>query len=187
MLRRAQNGGKGAALQDGFLKASRDGYTHALQIDADGQHELNDVQHLLDLSRHAPLALVGGRPIYGEDVPSARKYGRLLTTVWVWINTLSKDIPDAMCGFRLYPLKQVLPILSETGKRMEFDIEILVRMHWAGVPMKWVPTRVRYPEDGISHFRMLADNALISAMHTRLFFGMLIRAPRLIVRRRKAN
>lgn len=187
LLRRAENGGKGAAMQDGFRAAALAGYSHALQVDADGQHELNDVQRLLDIALHAPCALVGGQPIYGEDAPRARRYGRLLTTVWVWINTLSCDIPDAMCGFRIYPLKQVLPILSATGTHMEFDIAVLVRLHWAGVPMKWVPTQVRYPEDGISHFRGVTDNMLISLMHARLFFGMLVRAPRLVLRRVKST
>jgi GT2 family glycosyltransferase len=66
---------------------------------------------------------------------------------------------------------------------MDFDIEIIVRLHWAGVPIRTVPTRVTYPMDGVSHFRLWRDNARISAMHTRLFFGMLWRLPRLLVRR----
>lgn len=185
LIRRPVNGGKGAAMHDGLLAAATAGYSHALQIDADGQHDLADAQHLLAIARAQPNALVGGNPIYDADAPLARRYGRLLTTLWVAINTLSRDIPDAMCGFRIYPLSPVLPILSTTGMRMEFDIDILVRLHWAGVPMRWVPTRVRYPKGGISHFRGLADNLLISRMHARLFFGMVARAPQLLKRRLK--
>ncbi|THF62501.1 glycosyltransferase family 2 protein [Pseudothauera rhizosphaerae] len=183
LVRRAVNGGKGAAVRDGLRAAAQAGYTHALQVDADGQHDLADALRLLQTSRAHPDALIGGLPVYGADVPRARLYGRWLTRVWVWINTLSRDIPDAMCGFRVYPLARVLPVLPGCGARMDFDIAVLVRLHWAGVPMRWLPTQVRYPEGGISHFRGLADNLLISRMHARLFFGMLLRSPRLLVRR----
>ena len=183
LVRRTVNGGKGAAVQDGLRAAADAGYSHALQIDADGQHDLNDAFRLLQASRAEPGALIGGQPVYGDDVPRARLYGRWLTRVWVWINTLSRDIPDAMCGFRVYPLARTLPALRGAGVRMDFDIAVLVHLHWAGVPMRWLPTRVRYPEDGISHFRGLADNVLISRMHARLFFGMLWRAPVLLLRR----
>ena len=183
LVRRAANGGKGAAMQDGFRRAADLGYTHALQVDADGQHDLRDAQKMLQVAQSEPDGLVNGQPIYGDDAPRSRLYGRWLTTFWVRVNTLSCDIPDAMCGFRVYPLRHVLPVLMGTGDHMEFDIAILVRMHWAGVAMFWVPTRVSYPDTGISHFRGWADNLLISRMHARLFFGMLVRAPRLLWRR----
>jgi polyprenyl-phospho-N-acetylgalactosaminyl synthase len=90
-----------------------------------------------------------------------------------------------MCGLRVYPLAKVLPVIESEhpGRRMDFDIEILVRLHWTGVEMRWLPTRVGYPRDGISHFRLVRDNGLITLMHTQLFLGMLLRAPRLIARR----
>ena len=66
---------------------------------------------------------------------------------------------------------------------MDFDTEIMVRLSWKGVRIISVPTRVTYPRDGISHFRMLEDNVYISRMHTRLFFGMLWRLPALLSRR----
>lgn len=183
--RRARNGGKGAAVRDGLMHAAAAGHTHALQIDADGQHALEDVARLLAASRAEPDAMIGGAPVYGDDAPKARVYGRWLTRVWVWINTLSFDIPDAMCGFRVYPLRQTLPILPGIAQRMDFDIDIVVRLHWAGVAMRWLPTPVRYPSDGVSHFRMVADNARISRVHARLFAGMLWRAPLLLCRRLK--
>ncbi|WP_454694148.1 glycosyltransferase family 2 protein [Achromobacter aegrifaciens] len=185
LLRRAANGGKGAAVQDGLRAAAALGYTHALQVDADGQHALPDAAAFAAASRAQPHALVCGAPVYGDDVPRSRLYGRWLTRVWVWINTLSLDIPDAMCGFRVYPLARVLPVIdgAQVGRRMDFDIAVLVRLHWRGAAMVWLPTRVAYPEGGISHFKGLRDNLLISRMHARLFFGMLARSPALLWRR----
>ncbi|VCU71371.1 Glycosyl transferase family 2 [Pigmentiphaga humi] len=185
LLRRRDNGGKGAAVLDGLRAAAGRGYSHALQIDADGQHALADVAQFAALSRAHPQALVCGAPIYGDDAPRARLYGRWITRVWVWINTLALDIPDAMCGFRIYPLAATLPVIDNAsiGRRMDFDISIIVRLHWRNVPMVWLPTRVMYPGDGISHFHALRDNLLISKEHARLFFGMLGRLPLLLARR----
>lgn len=185
LVRRPLNGGKGAAVQDGLRAAAALGYTHALQVDADGQHALPDAAAFARASAAAPQTVICGAPVYGDDVPRSRLYGRWLTRVWVWINTLSLDIPDAMCGFRVYPLAHVLPVIdgAPVGRRMDFDIAILVRLHWRGVAMAWLPTRVVYPEGGISHFKGLQDNVLISRMHARLFFGMLVRSPALLWRR----
>ncbi|HUG59459.1 MAG TPA: glycosyltransferase family 2 protein [Candidimonas sp.] len=185
LVRRLANGGKGAAVQDGLRKAQALGYTHALQIDADGQHALEDIPAFLAASKEYPQTVICGAPSYGDDIPRSRYYGRWLTHIWVWINTLSFDIRDAMCGFRLYPLASVVSVINSTnaGKRMDFDIGVLVHLHWRGVPMRWISTRVIYPENGISHFKGLRDNYLISCMHTRLFFGMLRRAPALLYRR----
>ena len=90
-----------------------------------------------------------------------------------------------MCGFRVYPVGAVLAALDgrRPGPGMEFDAEALVRAHWAGIPLVFVPTAVTYPEGGVSHFRMVRDNVRIAAMHTRLFFGMLLRLPALLARR----
>ena len=185
LLRLDRNGGKGAAVMAGMRQAATLGASHVLQIDADGQHDTTDVPRFLAESAAHPDAVINGRPIYDESVPKGRLVGRYATHVWVWINTLSLDIADSMCGFRVYPLVATLALLERepVGTRMDFDIEIIVRLHWAGVPIRTVPTRVTYPMDGVSHFRLWRDNARISAMHTRLFFGMLHRLPRLLARR----
>lgn len=187
LIERESNGGKGAAVKTGLRAASGLGYSHALQLDADGQHDLADIPRLLELSRSDPGAVIIGVPDY-RDVPRVRLYGRYLTHVWVWINTLSLEIRDSMCGFRIYPLEATLKVLENhyTGDRMDFDPEILVRLHWEGVRVMQFRTKVTYPRDGISHFRFLRDNALISWMHTRLFFGMLGRLPGLLLRNRRA-
>ncbi|CAI8821881.1 MULTISPECIES: glycosyltransferase family 2 protein [Pseudomonas] len=182
------NQGKGGAVMAGLREAARLGFSHALQVDADGQHDLADVSRFLEQSQAYPQALICGYPQYDASVPKGRLYARYLTHVWVWINSLSLQIPDSMCGFRVYPLPPTLALIDAVnlGKRMDFDPEILVRLAWRNQPMRWLPTKVHYPADGLSHFRLFHDNALISKMHTKLFFGMLLRAPAILWRRWQA-
>lgn len=188
LLRLAQNQGKGGAMMAGLRQAQALGWSHALQIDADGQHDARDVPRFIALAQQHPEHFVCGCPIYDESVPKARLYGRYATHVWVWINTLSFALRDSMCGFRVYPLAPTVALIEEVriGRRMDFDVEIAVRLIWRGVSVLNQPTRVSYPTDGVSHFRALHDNVLISWMHTRLFFGMLLRLPLLLWRRVKA-
>lgn len=185
LLRLAANQGKGGAMLAGFAEAARRGHTHVLQIDADGQHDPADIPRFVTLATQHPQAVICGIPVYDDSVPKARLYGRYATHIWVWINTLSLKIRDSMCGFRLYPLAPVTRLVGEEtiGRRMDFDSEILVRLFWRGVQVISLPTRVTYPSDGVSHFDVWRDNVRISRMHTRLFFGMLRRAPRLLWRR----
>ncbi|AZD64413.1 Glycosyltransferase involved in cell wall bisynthesis [Pseudomonas chlororaphis] len=188
LVKLAVNQGKGGAVMAGLREASRLGFSHALQVDADGQHDLRDVDNFIATSRTHPEALVCGYPQYDASVPKGRFYARYLTHVWVWINTLSLQIPDSMCGFRVYPLPPVLALIDSVkiGRRMDFDTDILVRLAWRNQPMRWLTTQVRYPVDGLSHFRLFHDNLLISSMHARLFFGMLLRAPLILWRRWQA-
>lgn len=180
-----QNRGKGEAVMTGCAQAQAAGFTHAIQIDADGQHDADDLPRLLALSRSQPEALVTGVPIFDESVPRSRFYGRYLTHFWVWVETLSFQIRDSMCGFRVYPLTSALAVWGEgkVGRRMDFDTGIMVRMFWRGVPVLSVPTRVTYPVDGVSHFRMLRDNLRLIRMHVLLILGMCLRLPQLLWRR----
>ncbi|HDX8594929.1 glycosyltransferase family 2 protein [Aeromonas hydrophila] len=175
LLRHSHNQGKGGAVMTGLRHAHELGFSHALQVDADGQHDLTDLPALLAEARQHPAALVSGRPLYDDSVPKGRLYGRYITHVWVWIETLSFAIKDSMCGFRVYPLAPTCALLERVtlGRRMDFDTEVMVRLHWAGVPMRFVPTRVIYPVDGRSHFRLFRDNLDISWMHTRLVCRLL--------------
>ncbi len=185
LLRLAPNQGKGAAVMAGLRAAAARGHSHALQIDADGQHDASQLLAFVDAARAQPSAVICGVPRYDASVPRARLIGRYATHVWVWINTWSLAIRDSMCGFRVYPLAATIALLDSEppGTRMEFDTEVLVRLHWRGVAVINRPTAVTYPVGGVSHFRLLRDNWLISCMHTRLFFGMLRRAPTLLARR----
>jgi predicted LPLAT superfamily acyltransferase len=177
LLHHPYNRGKGAAVMTGLRAAHAAGFSHALQVDADGQHDLNDIPAMIAMAEEQPQALISGLPQYDDSVPKARLYGRYLTHFWVWVETLSFEIQDSMCGFRIYPLAATEKLLRENvlGERMDFDIEILVKLHWQGVRVLHQPTKVIYPEDGVSHFQGIRDNLRISAMHTRLCFGMLRR------------
>lgn len=183
LIRHEVNQGKGAAIITGLREAARLGYTHLLQVDADGQHAVEDVPKFIEAARTAPTAMIAGAPIFDDSVPKKRLYGRYATHVMVWLNTLSLDIRDSMCGFRVYPVAATLALLDRVriGLRMDFDIEIIVRMFWAGTPVVNMPTRVVYPLDGISHFDLWRDNVRITSLHIRLFFGMLLRSPRLLL------
>lgn len=174
------NQGKGAAVMAGFARAGAAGFTHAVQVDADGQHDLDALPALLAAARQDPRAVICGQPIYDSSIPRGRRIGRWITHVWVWIETASLRTPDSMCGFRVYPLDAVRALLAHerVGGRMEFDIDILVRLAWRGTPIHGVPVRVTYPPDNTSNFDLLRDNLRITAMHTRLVFTGLWRVLR---------
>lgn len=180
------NQGKGAAVLQGMQMARNAGYTHAIQVDADGQHDLGALPVLLDRARQFPDALITGVPKYDASIPTGRAIGRWVTHVWVWIETLSLQIRDSMCGFRVYPLAAVARLISDgerIGQRMDFDTEIMVRLFWRGTPVSEVPVDVTYPPGNTSNFDMLRDNLRISLMHTRLVLTMLSRLPRILANR----
>jgi glycosyltransferase involved in cell wall biosynthesis len=170
VVRRERNGGKGAAVKRGFEVAREMGYTHALQVDADGQHALDDIPRFLDHAAARPDALVLGAPVFDGDAPRSRVIGREITRFWTRFEVGGPIIEDPMCGFRVYPLDAAVASRSH-GNRMDFDIEIAVRMAWRGTPIVNLPTRVRYVParaGGVSHFGLVGDNARISWLHTRL-------------------
>jgi predicted LPLAT superfamily acyltransferase len=177
------NQGKGGAVRHGFQLAMAAGHTHALQIDADGQHDVAVLPDLLRLAGENPDALVTGIPLYDRSIPRGRAIGRYVTHVWVWIETLSLKITDSMCGLRVYPLVAVAAIEAageRIGQRMDFDTEIMVRLFWRGVRVIEHPVAVTYPPGNTSNFDLWRDNLRITAMHTRLFFGMLRRLPTIL-------
>jgi glycosyltransferase involved in cell wall biosynthesis len=181
---RAQNGGRGAALKTGYRWAHSLGYTHALQLDADDQHDAASAPAFLEASRENPQALVLGEPIFDESAPRSRLYGRLISRFWVWVETWSFDIRDPLCGMRCIPLEATVSLLDreKCGDFMDFDPELTVRLKWAGLAIVNVPTRVRYFDEGISHFHPLRDNVRLSLRFARLFFEMLWRSPELLRR-----
>jgi len=169
-LHHDENWGKGAAVQSGLHRANQMGFTHAIQVDADGQHNLEDLPKFLQGIEDHPRALLLGAPIFDGDIPAIRKHGRKLTQAMIALEMGFWDVPDAMCGFRAYPVAAICK-LGKMDPRMSFDPEVMIRAHWAGVPLQRIPTRVRYldPEEGgISHFRMINDNVRHTWAHVRL-------------------
>lgn len=172
IVRREENGGKGAAVKDGLARAFELGFTHALQVDADGQHDLDGLDALLDAARSHPDALVLGQPVYDASAPRHRRTMRKLSIFWVHAATLfeGRPIGDPMCGFRVYPLALAVELARRCGDRMDFDPEVAVRLAWATEVVN-VPVQVRYfdaAEGGVSHFRGVHDNALISLLFGKL-------------------
>ena len=185
LVRLNKNMGKGKAVAKGMEKAHELGLTHVLQIDADGQHDDGQAAFFLEESRRCPDKVICGLPEFGADAPRSRVIGRKISTFWAAVSTLSGELKDVLCGFRVYPVEPALAIFRNPfmSKRMDFDPEIIIRLYWKKVFPVFYPVKVNYPKDGISNFRVVRDNMRISMMFTRLFFGMLLRLPMLIVMR----
>ncbi len=183
--RRPHNGGKGQAMKTGFRAAARLGWSHALQMDADGQHDIEAVPRLGELSRANPDAVICGVPVFDHSAPKARVFGRYLTHGMVWVETLSREISDSMCGFRIYPVAAALDVIDHefVGSHMDYDTEILVHLHWRGRRVVESPVRVIYPEGNVSNFRMLRDNVRMTLLHIRLTAQMPVRVPLRLLRR----
>ena len=180
------NRGKGGAVLEGFALARDAGFSHCLQIDADGQHDIAAVTNMLALAKKHPDAIIVGQAAYDDSAPVGRLVGRWITHVCVWIETLSFDVHDSMCGLRVYPMAAVAALLDRGGRigqGMDFDIEIIVRLHRAGTPVVNHLVSVIYPPGNLSNFRMWRDNWHITKMHTRLLVGTPFSLPTLLWRR----
>jgi glycosyltransferase involved in cell wall biosynthesis len=182
------NRGKGAAVLAGLREAAAAGFTHALVMDADGQHPAAAIGSFMAASAAAPAALILGRPVFGPEAPQLRVRGRRISNWWANLETLGAGIGDSLFGFRVYPIAPLLRVMqrSRRMRRFDFDPEAAVRLAWAGLPLVNIPAPVRYlraDEGGVSHFSYGRDNVLLTWMHIRLVFGMLARLPMLIARR----
>jgi glycosyltransferase involved in cell wall biosynthesis len=188
VLIRARNGGKGAAIFDGLVEAQRAGFTHALTMDADGQHPAERIAAFMSASAAAPQAMILGDPVFDASVPLIRLRGRRLSNWCTNLETLWAGIHDTLFGFRVYPIAPLLGVMQRSHwmRRFDFDAEAVVRLSWRGVPLVNLPAAVRYftrAEGGVSHFRYWRDNVLLTSMYLRLFAGFLVRLPLLIARR----
>ncbi len=184
-----ENRGKGAAVLHGLREAAAAGFTHALTMDADGQHPAERIPAFVEASRADPGAMVLGLPVFGPEAPVVRVRGRRVSNWWAGLETGWAGIGDSLCGFRVYPIAPLLEAMERTRwmRRFDFDPEAAVRLSWLGVRAVNLPAPVRYlsaAEGGVSHFRYLRDNALLTWMHTRLVLGALLRLPVLVRRRR---
>jgi glycosyltransferase involved in cell wall biosynthesis len=185
IARFAPNRGKGAVLKEGFRWAASLGFTHAVCLDADGQHDASAVPEFLEAMRKDPEALVLGDPIFDASAPRARIWARQLSRAAVWLATLSFEIRDPLCGMRGIPLAAALRVMqaADVGTRMEFDPKFAVLCVFDGVPIRNVRVHVVYPVGGLSHFDVGRDFPVMGATYLRLWLGMLSRAPALLRRR----
>lgn len=187
-----ENQGKGAAVFAAMKLALKNGWTHAAVFDSDGQHDASDLPRFMEASMRYPEAMVLGVPVFGDDAPKVRVFGRLVGNWWTNFETLWGGVKDSLFGFRVYPLERALRVMQGIigGKRFDFDTQLAVRLYWDGSQPINLPTRVLYrtPESGgISHFRYLRDNVLLTLVHALLVAQAIVRVPRLIMLRKRAK
>jgi glycosyltransferase involved in cell wall biosynthesis len=182
------NQGKGAAVLHGLQEAARQGFTHALCMDSDGQHPAALIGDFMARSRQTPSAMVLGVPVFDASAPALRVKGRQVSNWWANLETLWMGIGDSLYGFRVYPIEPLCRVMQGQRwmRRFDFDPEAVVRLCWSGVRPVNLPAPVKYlraDEGGVSHFNYWRDNRLLTWMHTRLMFGFLLRLPLLLWRK----
>jgi glycosyltransferase involved in cell wall biosynthesis len=188
VLVRESNGGKGAALLDGLIAARCQGFTHALTMDADGQHPADRIGAFMNASTAAPEAMILGDPVFDASAPPIRLRGRRIANWCTNLETLWAGVHDTLFGFRVYPIAPLIEVMQRSRwmRRFDFDPEAVVRLTWRGMPVVNLPAPVQYfaaEEGGVSHFHYWRDNVLLTSMYLRLFAGFVIRLPLLIARR----
>jgi glycosyltransferase involved in cell wall biosynthesis len=189
VLRLPHNQGKGAAVLHGLREAQARGFTHALTMDADGQHPADRIPAFMAASQADPEAVILGEPVFAADAPAIRVGGRKISNRLAALETLGGGIGDVLFGFRIYPIAPLIAVMDESPwmRRFDFDPEAAVRLVWRGVRPINLPAPVRYlrPEEGgVSHFHYGRDNVLLTWMHLRLLAGAFARLPALMRRRR---
>jgi glycosyltransferase involved in cell wall biosynthesis len=182
------NQGKGAAVLHGLRAAQEAGYTHALTMDSDGQHPADLIPAFMQASQARPETMVLGRPVFDASAPLLRVRGRKVSNSWTQLETLFAGIGDSLYGFRVYPVAPLIATMERQPwmRRFDFDTEAVVRLAWRGVKPVNIDAPVKYltaEEGGVSHFRYLRDNALLTWMHTRLMIEFVLRLPSLLWRR----
>lgn len=182
------NQGKGAAVLAGLKALAGEGCTHALTMDSDGQHPAELIGPFLRACAAQPAAMILGRPVFDASAPLLRVRGRRVSNWWTGLETLWAGIGDSLYGFRVYPIAPLIRVMESQRwmRRFDFDTEAVVRLAWAGVPPVNVDAPVTYlraDQGGVSHFRYLRDNALLTWMHTRLMIEFVFRLPLLSWRR----
>jgi len=182
------NAGKGAAVLHGLQAALAQGFTHALTMDADGQHPAALIPAFMQASMRAPGSMVLGRPVFDASAPLLRVRGRRVSNWWTNLETLGAGIDDSLYGFRVYPIADLIAVMRRQPwmRRFDFDTEAVVRLAWRGVRPLNLAAPVRYltaEEGGVSHFRYGRDNLLLTWMHARLMLEFVLRLPGLVLRR----
>ncbi|WP_029000774.1 glycosyltransferase family 2 protein [Azohydromonas australica] len=183
-----RNQGKGSAVLHGLQAAQAAGFTHALTMDADGQHPAALIPAFMQASMRRPDTMILGRPVFDASAPLLRVRGRRISNGWTDLETLGAGVGDSLYGFRVYPVAALAAVMARQPwmRRFDFDTEAVVRLAWRGVKPINLDAPVKYlkPEEGgVSHFRYGRDNVLLTWMHTRLVLEFVLRLPLLLWRR----
>lgn len=184
LLRLSINSGKGAAVQAAARAAFAEGFTHAIQIDADLQHDPDSIPLFLEMLGTDPGAVVIGARCFDRDTPTLSRFGRWLGNLWVRIETLGIRVDDTQCGFRLYPLN-LFHTLRLDQDRMAFDVEIIVKAVRHGYRIRNLEVPVRYfkGSERVTHFRLFRDNWEMSKLHFLFTWGCLVHWPAMLIPR----
>lgn len=175
VIRHPDNRGKGAALLTAIRTLAPRGYDYMITLDADAQHDPEDIPRFLAVLDRNDWTLVAGvRDFSVPNVPGRSKFGRAFSNFWFLVET-GKKISDSQSGFRAYPLKYVSRIKC-SSLHYTFETELLTRCMWAGLDLAEVPISTHYdpPGERVSHFHPFRDNFRMTWLHTRLVFRRLI-------------
>jgi glycosyltransferase involved in cell wall biosynthesis len=171
VIRHEKNQGKGASLLDGFARALN-AADYAITLDADGQHNPDDIFSLIRSipERGRPIVVGTRTGMEHTNVPWTSRWGRRFSNFWVWASC-GKWISDSQSGLRLYPLPETMR-LGAKSRRFQFEVEVLVRAVWSGIPILEVPVPAHYgsAKERISHFRPFADFMRNFIVFTKLIF-----------------
>lgn len=192
VLRLPSNRGKGNAVLHGLREAQAEGFTHALTMDADGQHPAWRIPEFMAVSQANPNALVLGLPVFDDSAPRLRVRGRRISNWWANLETLWCGIGDSLVGLRVYPINDLLIVMERSlwMRGFDFDPEAAVRLCWRGLQPINLPAPIRYlrpDEGGVSHFNYGRDNVLLTWMHIRLMVGFILRLPILTLARLRSS
>lgn len=169
------NRGKGYAIRRALRYAAEHGYRYMLTLDSDGQHFAADIPQFIEEIRQTPDALlVGARNLRSDNMPGKNTFANKFSNFWFRVETGIR-LDDTQSGFRLYPVERMRGMRFVT-RRYEFEVEVLVRAAWRGIPVRNIPIRVFYPEksERVSHFRPGKDFTRISILNTFLVLGALL-------------
>ncbi len=182
-LRFEVNRGKGAAILAGARWAAEQGYGRIITVDADDQLDPGEAKLLAEAAAGQEQALViGARRMDRHNAPGASLFGRRFSNFWVRLEC-GHDLPDTQSGFRLYPVRELLQLVTGC-RRYDFEVEVLTRAAWAGLPILSAEVSVRYPPEAerVSHFHQFKDNLRLTCLHTRLVLRALWPWPHLRLR-----
>jgi glycosyltransferase involved in cell wall biosynthesis len=186
LVRHPRNLGKGAALQTGMREAAKFA-RWAICMDADGQHCPEDMLRLVAAIPDDSRPVVVGRREAMQGAPWTSRFGRKFSNFWVWVAS-GVAVSDSQSGFRIYPLPEIFGLDVRSG-RYQYEIEVLAKAAWHGIPVIEASVGVSYAPGGqrISHFRPWLDFIRNSHTFSRLIVRRVF-TPRLwkAVNRRKA-